>query len=98
MSHLYGHINTNFRLKDAEEVKEYREVLGMNQRLFFWTHSCQENTGFDGVSYSNQTEIEMVISLLQYVIKQGYGLSDVTVIATYSAQVEAIKQVWKSLP
>lgn len=65
----------------------------MHKRLFFWTHEEAESSGIDGVSYSNQYEIEMVLALCAHVQNQGYEAKDVTVIATYSAQVEALRNV-----
>ncbi|PAV90132.1 hypothetical protein WR25_24809 isoform D [Diploscapter pachys] len=78
-------------MRDHESVNRYPCVKGMGERLFFWSHNASE-TPLDSTSRKNDTEVAMVMSLLDYLMKQGYEKRQITVIATYSAQTSVLRR------
>ncbi|KAJ1372778.1 hypothetical protein KIN20_035026 [Parelaphostrongylus tenuis] len=77
---------------DADSVKRYPDVPGMDERCFFWMHEGPETHFVDTFSVANQTEVEMTISLVSHLKRQGVDLNEITIIAMYSAQVTEIQK------
>lgn len=70
-------------MRDHESVNRYPCVKGMGERLFFWSHNAPE-TPLDSTSRKNDTEVAMVMSLLDYLMKQGYEKRQVRILAVSS--------------
>ncbi|CAD6191512.1 unnamed protein product [Caenorhabditis auriculariae] len=76
-------------VRDDESVKLYDQVRGMAERLFFWSHSGPSQLT-STMSHICETEIVMITELVGHLLKQGYISSEITVIATYAAQKNAL--------
>ncbi|KAI2622163.1 hypothetical protein GGS26DRAFT_249873 [Hypomontagnella submonticulosa] len=84
-------------LDDGGAVTQYPEVLGMKKRLFWLHHEASEDqeTHPDPAttSHTNTFEIEMTISLVQHLVRQGsYGAEDIAVITPYLAQLGRLRR------
>lgn len=88
-------------LRDAEETHRYPNVKGVNKNVFFVNHNHPE----DGVktreqqhtmsirSHSNSFEVEYIVGLLRYLMRQGYQTSEIAIITPYVSQLLAIREV-----
>ncbi|CAB3405845.1 unnamed protein product [Caenorhabditis bovis] len=83
-------------VSDASNVYEYPAVRGMADNLYFWSHQCQESTN-DKSSFINYGEVEMITELVKHLLKQAYEPSEITVLATYSAQKDVMSQMFLSI-
>ena len=85
------------KLKNAERVKNYKPVKGVNSNLFFINHCYLEDSNRDGdqKSHSNVHEADYLVALCQYFLKQGYDQSQITLLTMYRGQLLALKQRMK---
>ena len=93
-------------LKDAPNVSQYPEVLGMKRRLF-WMHHDQFEAGHGkgsdghdplGTSRSNDFEVEMTTALVSHIVRQGeYGKEDIAVITPYLGQLQKLRRRMQSM-
>ena len=84
-------------LENAESTGMYPNVAGMCQFLYFWDHRVPEDSfktaqrttamssGSDK-SKSNTHEIDCVLGLVTYLLQQGYGTDDITILTGYTGQ------------
>ncbi|KAK0715361.1 AAA domain-containing protein [Lasiosphaeris hirsuta] len=84
-------------LKDADKVAKYPGVIGIKKRLFWFYHEQPEagTTDHDplSTSHSNEFEVEMTITLVSYLVRQGeYSRSDITVITPYLGQLQRLRR------
>jgi hypothetical protein len=84
-------------LLDHESVRNYEEIRGMKSSLFFFNHSQKESEVEDLKSPKNQFEALMIAKLANYLLKQGYTTSDITVLTPYTGQVICIKREFTSI-
>ena len=86
-NHIYD------RLDDAESVKRYENVKGVEKNLFFIEHKEKEDsTNDDSRSRSNTYEARYVTSLTQYLLNQGYRKHQITILTMYRGQLIKIKK------
>lgn len=89
-------------LQDAETMKNYPAVVGMKQRLF-WLHHDQLEAGAAShdplnTSHSNDFEVEMTVSLLSHIVRQGeYNRHDIAVITPYLGQLHKLRRRMESI-
>lgn len=89
-------------LQDGENVKNYPAVVGMKERLF-WLHHDQLEAGAAShdplnTSHSNDFEIEMTVSLLSHIVRQGvYSRDDIAVITPYLGQLHKLRRRMESM-
>ncbi|KAK1241600.1 hypothetical protein MKX08_001574 [Trichoderma sp. CBMAI-0020] len=89
-------------LQDAELVKSYPAVVGMKERLF-WLHHDQLEAGAAShdplnTSHSNDFEVEMTVSLLSHLVRQGeYNREDIAVITPYLGQLHKLRRRMESM-
>jgi hypothetical protein len=89
-------------LQDGENVKSYPEVVGMKERLF-WLHHDQLEAGAAShdplnTSHSNDFEVEMTVSLLSHLVRQGiYSRDDIAVITPYLGQLHKLRRRMESM-
>ncbi|EHK50067.1 hypothetical protein TRIATDRAFT_212567 [Trichoderma atroviride IMI 206040] len=89
-------------LQDGENVKNYPAVVGMKERLF-WLHHDQLEAGAAShdplnTSHSNDFEVEMTVSLLSHIVRQGeYAREDVAVITPYLGQLHKLRRRMESM-
>ncbi|XP_035232810.1 NFX1-type zinc finger-containing protein 1-like [Stegodyphus dumicola] len=79
-------------LRSAENVYKYEEIKGVKSSVFFLNHSEPENINSSSVSASNEFEARVIVSLAQYLCAQSYSADQITILATYAAQVVLIQQ------
>ena len=81
------------RLLNHESVKHYGHVLGVGKDVFFMHHEFPERSHPDGdmTSHSNYHEARFIISLCKYLLKQGYGPGQITVLTMYRGQLLELK-------
>ncbi|KAF4519885.1 hypothetical protein B566_EDAN005226 [Ephemera danica] len=68
-------------------VEQLPPVLGIPNRLYFINHENMEEQDSETSSYKNIYEGQYVIALCDYLISQGYELTQITILTTYSAQM-----------
>ncbi|KAI1768094.1 hypothetical protein GGR53DRAFT_35773 [Hypoxylon sp. FL1150] len=89
-------------LEDSGAVAEYPEVYGMKRRLFWLHHEIPEDqeSQLDPITTSrtNAFEIEMTVSLVQHIVRQGsYGPDDIAVITPYLGQLMQLRRAMGNL-
>lgn len=86
------------QLKDYENTHKYPEVVGMRRRLFWLDHEHREDSGEnDGpmqTSKSNEYEVEVVVSLVRHLARQGVytGKDDIAVLTPYLGQLRKLRK------
>ncbi|KAH6608798.1 hypothetical protein Trco_002144, partial [Trichoderma cornu-damae] len=89
-------------LQDAESVMNYPRVAGMKDRLF-WLHHDQLEAGAAShdplnTSHSNDFEVEMTVSLISHLVRQGeYSHDDIAVITPYLGQLHKLRRRMESM-
>ncbi|KAK0755515.1 hypothetical protein N5P37_011917, partial [Trichoderma harzianum] len=89
-------------LQDAENVMMYPKVAGMRERLF-WLHHDHLEAGAAShdplnTSHSNDYEVEMTVSLISHLVKQGeYSPDDIAVITPYLGQLHKLRRRMESM-
>lgn len=73
-----------------KNVYEYQEIRGVNSSVFFFEHQKLEDQNSSGKSSSNDFEARIIINFAKYLLLQSYSVKDITIIATYGAQVALI--------
>lgn len=84
------------QLKDAGNVAEYPEIVGMRRRLFWLHHEALEaGAAVDdphNTSHSNQYEVEMTACLVSHLVRQGkYSPQDIAVLTPYLGQLQKLR-------
>lgn len=84
-------------LEDGNNVKGYPAVNGMKHRLFWFNHTHPEaDHGHDDIqttSHSNEFEVEMTVSLVTHLVRQGvYQPNDIAVITPYLGQLHKLRR------
>ncbi|KAL4221266.1 NFX1-type zinc finger-containing protein 1 [Mactra antiquata] len=80
-------------LQDHESVEEYPNVKGVCANVQLINHIERESRDGDGNSYSNHHEAEYAKSLCKYLLLQGYGSHQITVLTTYTAQLFYMRRI-----
>ncbi|KAJ3237919.1 hypothetical protein HDU81_008671 [Chytriomyces hyalinus] len=84
------------QLKDAEHVQTYPDVAGIRQNVYFVDHKVpqdQVDASARAHSHSNKFESEYCISLLKYLIRQGYAAADIVVLTPYVGQLLQLRDL-----
>ncbi|KAI1771870.1 hypothetical protein F4818DRAFT_449770 [Hypoxylon cercidicola] len=89
-------------LDDGGAVSEYPEVSGMKKRLFWLHHESPEDQESQvdpmTTSRTNTFEVEMTVSLVQHLVRQGsYGPDDIAVITPYLGQLMQLRRAMGNL-
>jgi hypothetical protein len=82
-------------LENDISVTNYPRVRGMQERLWFYDHDHPESgegKEEDATSKSNAFEADMVVALVNHLVKQGFSPAQLAVLATYSGQVKMIQR------
>lgn len=78
-------------LRDHGSVNEYDEVMGVDKRCFFLTHSHLEDAEGESHSKENSFEVNLIAGLCAHLVKSGYEDSRITVLSPYLGQVRCLK-------
>ncbi|XP_055890805.1 NFX1-type zinc finger-containing protein 1-like [Biomphalaria glabrata] len=89
MRHIYKD------LEDHPSVSKYESIRGVSKNIFFINHNEKELEVEDTRSKANQHEAEYLVALCNYLLNQGYQPSQITILATYTGQVFAIKKMMR---
>ena len=85
-------------LYNHETVERYDHVKGIGKDLFFIHHKYAEKSDDeDRKSHSNPHEARYLAALCDYLLKQGYEQSEITMLTLYSGQVIEIKKNLRQL-
>ncbi|XP_059164905.1 NFX1-type zinc finger-containing protein 1-like [Physella acuta] len=87
MKHIYNH------LEDHSSVLKYEHIRGVGKDVFFIKHKELETKVDDTRSKANSHEAKYLVALCKYLLLQGYESSQITILATYTGQVFAIKKL-----
>ncbi|CAL1544821.1 unnamed protein product, partial [Lymnaea stagnalis] len=87
MRHIYK------KLEDHSSVLKYDHIRGVSKDVFFINHTEKEEKVDDTRSKANIHEAKFLIALYKYLLCQGYEASQITILATYTGQVYAIKKI-----
>lgn len=79
-------------LQDHPDVFTYPPIQGMDQSLFFLAHTEDETNMSESASKVNEHEAKMAARLSVYLLLQGYGPEEITIITMYSGQKSLIKK------
>jgi superfamily I DNA and/or RNA helicase len=75
-------------LKDHESTYGRSPVYGLAQRMFWWDHRVPELESDDLKSHVNLHEVEMVGSLVEYLLRRGaYKQAEIAVLTPYAGQL-----------
>lgn len=86
MKHIYP------TLDDGDKVKTYNPVKGVTKSLFFINHTEKESNEDGTKSKSNQYEVNYLVELCRYLLKQGYKNEQITILTGYVGQVLLFKK------
>ena len=79
-------------LIDHESVRKYPAIKGVGSNMFFIDHNMKEKEVQDGHSKVNDHEVDFLVELCRFLLKQGFQPSQVTILTTYSGQLFAFKK------
>jgi superfamily I DNA and/or RNA helicase len=91
MKHFYDD------LEDHSVKTDRPPIRGIDSNLFFINHNYIETTVDDGSSKRNEFEAKYVIELAQYLIKQDYKSSQITILVMYLGQRQFIAKQTKQI-
>ncbi|OAP63427.1 hypothetical protein AYL99_02654 [Fonsecaea erecta] len=75
-------------LKDHESTLQRSPTHGITHRIFWWDHRVPELGSDDLKSHANLHEVEMVASLVQYLLRSGaYSQGEIAVLTPYAGQL-----------
>ncbi|XP_077865643.1 NFX1-type zinc finger-containing protein 1-like, partial [Saccoglossus kowalevskii] len=93
IAELMKHFYTN--LANHDSVKDYENIRGVNQNIFFIKHDKEEEFMEETKSRSNSHEAEFLIALCHYFLQQGYNPSQITILTMYTAQLLEFRKLMK---
>jgi len=82
--HIYS------KLKDTDKVSDCKDIKGVASNMYFFDHSYLEDQFENSTSYYNDAEAHLIAELCDYLLKQDYKPSEITILAAYKTQVEQI--------
>ena len=87
-------------LIDGENTTEYPNVRGAQHNVYFLNHRNPEDNGksdFAMQSHSNQYEVNMVIEMVKYFVRNGYTKQDdIAVLTPYLGQMMKLRDALKA--
>ncbi|CAF4522009.1 unnamed protein product [Rotaria sp. Silwood2] len=75
-----------------ESVYNHPSIIGIAHPLYFIDHRNFEENVADDVSKRNPYESTYILQLADYLLKQGYEKSDITILTTYMGQRQQIQK------
>ena len=96
ISTLMRHFYENAILDDSK-VKVYPCIHGLKQRIFFINHDQREDDSSVDKSKTNTYEAEYIVKLCNYLVKQNYDQSKITILTMYLGQLMEIKSRCRQL-
>eukprot|EP01033_Poteriospumella_lacustris_P015308 gene15308-10946_t len=80
------------QLRDGAGTLKRDNIRGMSRNVAFITHSAPESGGEDSLglktlSKTNNFEVEMILSMVKYLLQQGYQKGDIVILTPYLGQL-----------
>lgn len=80
------------QLRDGDGTLTRENIRGMSRNVAFITHSEPESGGEDSLglktlSKTNDFEVEMILSMVKYLLQQGYQKGDIVILTPYLGQL-----------
>ncbi|CAG2167500.1 unnamed protein product [Oppiella nova] len=85
-------------LEDHVSVKNYGDIKGIKQNMYFLMHSSLESGRDDRMSKSNEFEARLVVRLAKHLLYQDYDKSQMTILTPYSSQLILINRMLRNDP
>ncbi|KAM7006466.1 NFX1-type zinc finger-containing protein 1 [Tautogolabrus adspersus] len=85
--HIYS------ELENHPSVFEYERIKGLNTNLFFVEHNQLEEHIQDGKSHKNKHEAMFVVALCKYFLLQDYKPDQITILTTYTGQLQCLRNM-----
>ena len=85
--HIYS------ELENAKNVTEYENIRGIKTNIYFFNHKYKEGNSVNSHSYYNKKEADLVAGLCNYLLKQDYEPSKITILAAYASQVTQLTKL-----
>ena len=79
-------------LIDHKSVRNYPAIKGVSSNMFFIDHDKREKEIQDSHSKVNDHEVDFLVELCRFLLKQGYKPAQITIISTYAGQLVAFKE------
>ena len=97
ISALIGNIYP--QLQDHAKVLEYPDVRGTEANVFFFDHNHPEDGEKNDESSSkvNEFEANMVVKFARYLLLQGYGPGEITILTPYLGQLRQLKKLMSTV-
>lgn len=83
------------KYESYENVYKYEEIRGVGSSVFFFDHRVKEDDKSSGTSSTNDFEAQMIVAFAKYLIFIQYLPENITILATYIAQVICIHNYLK---
>ncbi|XP_026477494.1 NFX1-type zinc finger-containing protein 1-like [Ctenocephalides felis] len=84
-------------LENGGQTLNYRNIKGFKHNLYFVNHNVPEDHKLDTTSCKNTHEAKFIVKLCHYLKLNQYGSKDITILSTYSGQVQAIENEMKHI-
>jgi superfamily I DNA and/or RNA helicase len=92
MKHFYEQ-----KIADAKSVLSFGNVLGLDKNIFFFNHSHLENRLNESKSKANFFESKFLVKLCQFLLRQSYAQTQITVLTMYLGQMTEVKNRLRAL-
>ncbi|XP_019640136.1 PREDICTED: NFX1-type zinc finger-containing protein 1-like [Branchiostoma belcheri] len=79
-------------LDNHESVLNFDNIKGVSSNMFFVNHTHREEQKRDTKSRSNMHEAEFMAAFCRYLLQQGYSPSQITILTTYTGQLQNFKK------
>ena len=82
-------------IKDHSSVTLFRNVIGLKHNVLFFNHKNAENSdssSLDNKSKCNKFEAQLISRFADYLIKQSYDASKITILTMYLGQLVEIRK------
>ncbi|XP_060681651.1 NFX1-type zinc finger-containing protein 1-like [Hemiscyllium ocellatum] len=81
------------KLEDHSSVLVYEDIKGLMTNIFFVEHQVDEDESTQAGGYSNEHEAQFLVGLCHYLLQQGYGEEQLTILTPYTAQMWRIRNL-----
>ncbi len=92
MRHFYEQ-----KIFDAESVMSFEDVRGLNKNIFFFNHDHLENRLTESKSKANFFEVKFLVKLCQFLLRQAYAQTQITVLTMYLGQMSEVRKRLREL-
>ncbi|XP_019734924.1 NFX1-type zinc finger-containing protein 1 isoform X2 [Hippocampus comes] len=80
-------------LENHPSVLNFDNIKGLKTNVFFVAHNQLEKQFKEGKSHQNQHEAMFVVALCRYLLLQEYTPNQITILTTYTAQLQCLRRL-----